>query len=78
MEELGTRERYLRIYTLSGNKVFKDGLLEESYKSLVSFAKEQGCSRLVAFSNKALIIKVCAQMGANVETVVITKKVDYD
>lgn len=77
MEELGTRERYLRIYTLSGSKVFKDGLFEELHKSLISFAKEQGCGRLVAFSNKADIVKAVAQLGYNVDTRVLSKEISY-
>ena len=71
IEDIGTKDRSLLIYSLYGFQDLPDKLWGKGLGDLKAYAKTLDCGRIIAYTNNARIIKMVKKLGGEVDFTLI-------
>ena len=68
-------EKHLMVYTLYGYSLIPQNLWDETPKVLIKFARDKGCSAVVAYSDVPRVKEMCKKYGGNTDMSYITWRI---
>lgn len=65
--EEATKTKNLLIYSLSGYKYVPEDLWKKAFSTLIAFARNNDCEKIVAYSSVSVVISIAKKLGANTD-----------